>query len=142
LKAIMAIEIRKILTRLALSGFLAGAGVAAHAADNNRVALAFGNTVMSVYPDGRFQKIWMHPDGTWNGQSRRGTPLAGAWLVKGEQVCVKQTSPRPPLPLSFCMPFPENPQMGVSWASRDLAGTPINLKIVKGMAEAKAAAGN
>jgi hypothetical protein len=136
----MAIETRKFLIRLALAGALAGAALPAQAADNSRVALAFGNTVMSVYPDGRFQKVWMHPDGTWDGKSRRGNPLAGTWLVKGEQVCVKQTDPKPPLPLSFCMPFPANPQMGVSWTSRDLAGTPINLKIVKGMADTTAAA--
>ena len=134
----MAIQFLKTLTRLTLAGLCTASGAAAHAADSSRIAPAFGNTVISVYPDGRSQKIWMHPDGSWDGKSRRGTPLAGAWLVKGEKVCVTQSQPKPPLPLSFCIPFPANPQLDVSWTSKDLAGTPIKLKIVKGLVEAQA----
>lgn len=126
------------LTLAALASLAFAHAGASRAADATRVAPAFGNTVISLYPDGRSQKVWMHPDGSWDGLSRRGTNLMGTWAVKGEQVCVKQTSPRPPLPLSFCMPFPANPEIGATWTSKDLTGTPIKLKIVKGMAEAKA----
>ena len=93
------------------------------------VAAAFGNTVISVYPDGRSQKIWLARDGSWTGLSRRGTPLAGKWTAKGERVCLRQTSP-PTLPISFCQTFPENPETGVD--AKDLTGTPIHLKLVKG----------
>ena len=99
-----------------------------------RVDVTFGNTVESVYADGRSQKIWMHPDGTWNGLSRRGNPLAGKWSTKGEKVCLRQTSP-PTLPISFCQAFPENPEAGVF--TKDIAGSPIHLKIVKGIPDQK-----
>jgi hypothetical protein len=113
------------------------AATAAVAADSTaQVAPAFGNTVLSVYPDGRSQKIWMHPDGSWEGQSRRGTALAGSWSVKGDKVCLKQSKP-PTLPLSYCTVFPQNTYVGVTWASKDMSGTPIQLKVVKGMVEAK-----
>jgi len=109
----------------------------AQAADETaQVKPAFGNTVLSIYPDGRSQKIWMHPDGTWDGKSRRGTPLAGRWSVKDGKVCMKQSQP-PTLPLAYCTAFPANTYVGVTWASKDMSGTPIQLKVVKGMAEAK-----
>ncbi len=111
---------------------LAGAAMTARAADPSSVlATAFGNTVMSVYPDGRSQKIWLQPDGTWTGLSRRGTPLAGKWRMKGEKVCLRQSKP-PTLPISFCQTFPEDPKSGVD--ARDLTGTPIHLKLVNGRA--------
>jgi hypothetical protein len=101
-----------------------------------QVRPAFGNTVLSIYPDGRSQKIWMHPDGTWDGQSRRGTALAGRWNLKDGKVCMKQSKP-PTLPVAYCTPFPDNTYVGVSWTSKDMSGTPIQLKVVKGMADAK-----
>jgi hypothetical protein len=108
----------------------------AHAADvpstNGPVAAAFGNTVFSVYPDGRSQKIWLSPDGKWTGLSRRGVALAGTWTTKGEKVCLKQSEP-PTLPMSFCQAFPEDPMKGVD--SRDLTGQHIHLKLVKGHVE-------
>jgi hypothetical protein len=110
---------------------------AAQAADTTaQVRPAFGNTVLSIYPDGRFQKIWMHADGTWDGRSRRGTPLAGRWNLKDGKVCMKQSKP-PTLPLAYCTAFPANTYVGVTWTSKDMSGTPIQLKVVKGMAEAK-----
>ena len=86
--------------------------------------------MLSIYPDGRSQKIWMHPDGSWDGQSRRGTPLAGRWSVKDGKVCMKQSKP-PTLPLAYCTAFPENTYVGVTWTSKDMAGAPIQLKVVK-----------
>ncbi len=121
-------------TRLALaaSATLAIAPFAAWAADAKAVvAPAFGNTVLSVYPDGRSQKIWMHPDGSWDGRSRRGNPLAGHWTVRDDKVCVKQSKP-PTLPISYCIPFPANPRVGSEWPFKDMTGTPIRLKIVAG----------
>jgi hypothetical protein len=96
------------------------------------VAAAFGNTVLSVYPDGRAQKIWLQPDGSWTGLSRRGNPLAGHWSVKGPKVCLRQSKP-PTLPISFCQPFPEDPAKGID--AKDLTGTPIHLRLVKGHVE-------
>jgi hypothetical protein len=113
---------------------LATAASAAEPADRSaaKVDAAFGNTVLSIYPDGRSQKIWLQPDGTWTGLSRRGNPLAGKWSVKGEKVCLRQSKP-PTLPISFCQAFPSDPVKGVD--AKDLLGTPIHLKLVKGHVE-------
>jgi hypothetical protein len=102
---------------------------AAAADPSASVATAFGNTVMSVYPDGRSQKIWLQPDGTWTGLSRRGMALAGKWTMKGAKVCLRQSKP-PTLPISFCQAFPDDPNQGVD--AKDMTGTPIHLKLVKG----------
>jgi hypothetical protein len=121
---------------LALAAALVGSSLLAAGAQADeptaQVKPAFGNTVLSVYPDGRSQKIWMHPDGTWDGQSRRGTPLAGSWNVKGDKVCMKQSKP-PTLPVAYCTAFPQKTYVGVSWTSKDMSGTPIELKVVHGM---------
>ncbi len=121
---------RKLVTLAALTLALAATGARA----DPKVAATFGNTVESVYSDGRSQKIWMHPDGTWTGLSRRGHPLAGKWSTKGEKVCLRQSSP-PTLPISFCQALPENPETGVF--TKDLGGAPIHLIIVKGMPDQK-----
>jgi hypothetical protein len=52
--------------------------------------------------------------------------------VKGEKVCLRQSSP-PTLPISMCQAFPADPMKGVD--SKDLTGTPIHLKLVKGHVE-------
>lgn len=126
---------KTLLTAATLA--LALAGSAAANADNvpaapakPDVAVTFGNTVMSIYPDGQSQKIWMHPDGTWNGQSRKGVPLAGKWTVKGDEVCLRQSRP-PTLPISFCQTVPKDP--GVGLTSRDVMGRTIRLKLVRGV---------
>jgi len=107
------------------------AASAARAADPAaaKVAATFGNTVISTYPDGRSQKIWLSEDGTWTGLSRRGSPLAGTWSTRGDKVCLKQTHP-PMFGLSFCQALPDDPSKGMD--SRDFIGTRIHLKLVKG----------
>ena len=128
-------RIALIIPTLALAA-AAYAATTTHAADaagkdegKANVAATFGNTVMSIYPDGRSQKIWLQSDGSWTGLSRRGNDLAGTWSVKGPKVCLKQSKP-PTLPVSFCQPFPEDPAKGLE--AKDLTGTPIHLKLVKG----------
>jgi hypothetical protein len=102
------------------------------------IAATFGNTVVSTYSDGRSQKIWISPDGTWSGLSRRGAPLAGKWTLKGEKVCLRQTHP-PTLPFSFCQVLPADPATGVD--SRDFSGAPIHLRLVTGHVGAASPAG-
>jgi len=119
-------NLSKLVAATAVALFALSAQAAAPSA---KVATAFGNTVLSIYPDGRSQKIWLKDDGSWTGQSRRGNPLAGSWTVKGEQVCLKQT--KPALPFGhFCQLFPNDPATGID--SKDLTGTRIHLKLVKG----------
>jgi hypothetical protein len=100
----------------------------AAAAQPAGVSAAFGNTVLTIDPDGRSRKIWLKPDGTWTGLSRRGLDLAGSWSVKGEKVCLKQSKPR--LPGSMCEKFPTEP--GVTFKTKDPGGKTVQLKLVKG----------
>lgn len=114
---------------LLLAAFLA-APLAAHAAPAPKanVSAAFGNTVLTIDPDGRSRKIWLQPDGTWTGLSRRGLDLAGKWSVKGDKVCLKQSKPR--LFGSLCETFPTKPEVGVE--AEDPTGKTVRLKLVKG----------
>jgi hypothetical protein len=113
---------------LALCAFSARAEPPAPA----HVAAAFGNTVVSVDPDGRSRKIWLQPDGTWTGKSRRGLALAGKWTVKGDKVCMSQSKPR--LFGSLCQVFPTDPKTGID--TTDPTGKKVHLKLVKGHVEA------
>jgi hypothetical protein len=107
------------------------------AAPDGRVAAAFGNTVISTYPDGRTQEIWLQPDGSWNGLSRSHKDLAGKWTVKGDKLCMRQQTP-PTLPLSYCAAFPPDARVGVAWTAKDFGGTPIQLRLVRGVQTANA----
>lgn len=108
-----------------LASPLAAPGVAATPAG---IDAAFGNTVLTIDPDGRSRKIWLQPDGSWTGLSRRGLDLAGKWTVRGEKVCLSQSKPR--LPGSMCEKFPT--ELGVSVKSKDPTGKTVQLKLVKG----------
>jgi hypothetical protein len=118
--------------RAALCGYAAFAGLNAQAADISSVAAAFGNTVVTHYPDGTSQKIWLHPDGAWDGISRKGAKLSGRWTLRGDKVCLRQTKP-PMLPISYCTPVPPSSEPGAQWAGRDVTGRPITLSLMKGM---------
>jgi hypothetical protein len=98
------------------------------AAPPPNVSAAFGNTLLTIDPDGRSRKIWLEPDGTWAGLSRRGLDLAGTWAVKGDKVCLRQSKPR--LPGSMCEKFPSEP--GRSVKAKDPSGKIVQLKLVLG----------
>ncbi|MGZ6013591.1 MAG: hypothetical protein ACXWK0_17240 [Caulobacteraceae bacterium] len=100
----------------------------AAAAPTANVKAAFGNTLLTIDPDGRSRKIWLRPDGTWTGLSRRGLDLAGKWTVKGDKVCLSQSKPR--LFGSMCEKFPTDPAAGE--VAKDPTGTTVRLKLVKG----------
>jgi hypothetical protein len=120
-------------TLLLLSAALVAAPLGAQAAapPSANVAAAFGNTVLTIDPDGRSRKIWLQPDGTWTGRSRRGLDLAGKWTTKGDKVCLSQSKPR--LFGSMCEVFPSDPKVGVD--AKDPTGKMVHLKLVKGHVE-------
>jgi hypothetical protein len=119
-------KLSKVLLFAALLGSpLASPAAAGPQADVNR---AFGNTVLTIDPDGRSRKIWLKPDGTWTGLSRRGLDLAGTWTVNGDKVCLRQSKPR--LPGSMCEKFPT--EFGVAVRTKDPTGKSVQLKLVKG----------
>jgi hypothetical protein len=93
------------------------------------VQAAFGNTLLTIDPDGRSRKIWLDPDGTWTGRSRRGLELAGKWKMDGEKVCLSQS--KPGLPGSLCQVFPSDLKVGGP-ATQDPSGKTGKLQLVKG----------
>ena len=100
----------------------------AGAAPTANVKAAFGNTLLTIDPDGRSRKIWLEPDGTWTGLSRRGLDLAGKWTVQGDKVCLSQSKPH--LFGTMCEKFPTDPKVGVE--AKDPTGKTVRLKLVKG----------
>ena len=117
-----------LLSSALMAAVLTGPLATPAAAAPGDVKASFGNTILTVDPDGRSRKIWLKPDGTWTGLSRRGLDLAGTWTEKGQKVCLKQSKPR--LPGSLCEAFPTQP--GVSVASKDPSGKKVTLKLVRG----------
>jgi hypothetical protein len=102
----------------------------ASVASPSSVRAAFGNTVVSTYPDGRTGLLWLKADGTYNAMGRRRTPSSGTWSVKGEKVCLKQRKPRA-APIAYCTKFP-NGGVGASWQGRAVTGEKITIKLVQG----------
>ena len=118
----------RFMLLLSATFLVAPLAASAATAPTANVKAAFGNTVLTIDPDGRSRKIWLKPNGTWTGLSRRGLDLAGKWTVKGDKVCLKQSKPR--LFGSLCETFPTDPEVGIE--AKDPTGKTVHLKLVKG----------
>jgi len=114
---------------LLLTFGLAAAPMAALASEPSPLASAFGNTVVSTYPDGRTALVWLKKDGTYTGKGRRRTPSSGTWSLRGGKVCLKQSRPVP-APFSYCTELPASE----SWKARAVTGEHVTMKVVKGVA--------
>jgi len=113
----------------------------ASAVSSSALALAFGNTVVSTYPDGRHQFLWLQPDGSWTGIARDGKTLSGRWtLSKDGRACLRQMRP-PTLPFSYCTRLPQTATLGVSWPAKDVIGRRIELSLVGGIQKSVQGAG-
>ena len=115
-----------------VAGLAACIGLSAQAAQDANVAAAFGNTVLSTYSDGTSQKIWLRPDGRWDGLSRHNNPLGGTWSVRDDKVCLRQSKP-PTLPVAYCTALPATARPGVQWTGRDMGGRAITLSLTRGV---------
>ncbi len=91
---------------------------------------AFGNTIVSTYPDGRKGELWLQPGGTYSAEGRRGDMSSGAWTVKGAKLCLKQAKPIG-VPFSFCTPIPTS-GLGGTWSAKAVSGEAITVRLVKG----------
>jgi hypothetical protein len=101
----------------------------AHAATAS-VQDAFGNTIVSTYPDGRKGELWLQPGGAYAAKGRRGDPSSGHWSVKGSKLCLRQAKPIG-VPISFCTPIPSSGLSG-TWSAKAVTGEAIKVKLVKG----------
>lgn len=125
-----------------LAALLAVPAVAAPAPNPRGVEAAFGNTVKAEYPDGRFQRLWLHRDGTWEAVGRRGFASSGRWTLRDDgRVCLKQSRPFP-APFKYCTEFPSAGGVGAVWTSQDMSGVPIRLKLVPGIERPPGGAGS
>jgi hypothetical protein len=91
---------------------------------------AFGNTVVSRYPDGGWVKHWFNPDGTYSAQFSDGRRLAARWSVSGERVCLTHMRPYMLVP-RFCTTMVDA-SVGETWHSRDPMGRRVQNVLVAG----------
>jgi hypothetical protein len=137
--ALAALGVAGLAPGVASAATNAPAGVAAP--DPHGVAAAFGNTIKAQYPDGRYQRLWLHADGAWEAVGRRGYWSSGKWSLKGDKVCLKQAKPFP-APFKYCTDFPSAGSLGAVWTSRDMSGEPIRLTVVRGIERPQGGAGS
>lgn len=120
---------RMLCALVALATVPATFPVAAEAAQD--VSAAFGNTIVSTYPDKRTAYLWLQADGDYTGSSRRKTAMAGRWELKGDKICFKQKEPFPS-PINYCLDLSSgSPTTG--WSAKAVTGEPIRVTIVKGI---------
>jgi hypothetical protein len=91
---------------------------------------AFGNTVVSRYPDGGWVKHWFNPDGSYSAQFSDGRRLAARWAVSGERVCLTNMRPYMLIP-RFCTTMVDA-NVGETWQSRDPMGRRVQNVLVAG----------
>jgi hypothetical protein len=91
---------------------------------------AFGNTIVSVHPDGRRAKLRINRDHTYWAMSRAGKQSGGVWALKGEKICLSQKSPFPG-PFSVCKDLPSI-RVGDKWADKAINGEPVTNMLLPG----------
>jgi hypothetical protein len=126
----------RLVTLTALACAAALAAYAAQAADKNPAALevAFKNTVVSTYPDGRTGELWLSSDGTYKAMGRRKDRSDGHWTLKGDKVCLRQSHPLA-VPFTYCAAI-RSGGVGTSWDGKAVTGEKVHIKIVAGRAGA------
>jgi hypothetical protein len=48
---------------------------------------AFGNTIVSTYPDGAKGRAYLEPDGTYRAVTREGWDVTGRWTIERKRLC-------------------------------------------------------
>ena len=118
----------RFLTPVILALALAVAASPASAAPP--IEAAFGNTVVTTFPDGQTHHLWFEQDGAYTAKGRRGKASSGRWSLRGSEVCLQQLRPFP-APVVYCTPVPQD-ALTATWTSKALNGQPIKLKVVRG----------
>lgn len=91
---------------------------------------AFGNTIVSRYPDGGWVKHWFNADGSYSAHWSNGKRLTARWSRDGERICLSHMRPNMLIP-RFCTPLIEA-DIGDTWASRDPLGRRVQNVLVAG----------
>lgn len=95
---------------------------------------AFGNTILSTYPDNRQARLWLEPSGAYTGMGRRGDRTSGHWKVEGEKLCLKQDHPATLPFFRYCTPIPNEEH----WTAKAVTGETIQVRLVKGRGDTPA----
>lgn len=128
----MAASVRMVRsTKLSL--VLATAVLSGAATAGSNLEAAFGNTIVSTYPDGRTGRLWLDKDGSYAASGRRHDPSSGRWSLSGDKICLRQSRPIP-VPFHYCAPVPHG-GLGAAWSGKAVTGEPIRLQLVAGRGE-------
>jgi hypothetical protein len=111
-------------------GLALGVVVASTAPARADMAEAFGNTIVSHYPNGQWVKHFFEPDGRYVSQFSDGRHLSARWSREGDKICLTGFRPRQILP-RFCSRMVEA-DIGQSWQARDPLGRTIRNELVAG----------
>ena len=103
-------------------------GVAAPARAD--MAAAFGNTIVSRYPNGKWVKHFFEPGGGYRAEFQDGRRMTARWAVEGDQVCLTNIRPVSIL-RRYCTPLVEA-GIGDTWAARDPLGRRVSNTLVAG----------
>lgn len=101
---------------------------------------AFGNTVVSRYPDGNWVKHWFNRDGSYLARFSDGRELRARWALRGDRVCLDQMQPSMIIS-RFCTPMIEA-SVGEAWQSRDPLGRRVQNVLIAGRQGENAASGS
>ncbi|HEV7352523.1 MAG TPA: hypothetical protein VGN74_05275 [Brevundimonas sp.] len=117
----------------ALAGLAAAAsvGLAEPASASPDLEPAFGNTVVSEYPDGGWVRHWFEPDGRYRALFSSGREISGRWRVEGDRICLNDITPSIMMIRRFCTPMIEG-EVGARWTSRDPLGRRVTNQLVRG----------
>lgn len=117
----------RILAIAASAAMLLG-GVASPARAD--MSQAFGNTVVSHYPDGGWVKHFFEPDGRYSAVWSDGRKVSARWRQEGERVCLNEIRPRMLID-RFCTSMVAA-GVGSTWRSRDPIGRTVRNVLVAG----------
>ncbi len=115
---------------IALALMAPGAAWASGQSGVEAMQAAFGNTIVSHYPNGHWVKHWFDRDGGYRAQFWDGRRLTARWAREGNKVCLNNIQPRMILS-RFCTPLVEA-SVGATWPGRDPLGRRVRNELVAG----------
>lgn len=109
---------------------LAAIAIGGPAGANGGMTAAYGNTILSTYPDGGWVKHWFDPDNSYAARFSDGRRLTARWRIEGRNVCLTNIRPNMFVP-RFCSRMVEA-RVGDTWTSRDPLGRRVSNTLVAG----------
>lgn len=116
--------------RNVFAGLAMAAACLAAAPASADMTAAFGNTVVSRYPDGGWVKHYFSADGSYSAHWSDGKRLTARWTQDGDRVCLTHIRPSMLIP-RFCTPLIQA-QVGDTWSARDPIGRRVQNTLLRG----------